>query len=248
MSAIFDTFVYHPVYNVLIFLYNSIPGQDFGVAIILTTVMLKLALLPLSRQQIESQKNMQELQPKIKALQKKHRDDKEKQSRAMMELYKKSGVHPLAGCLPLIIQTTFLIAIYRVLINISQAGLRAQTEDLYAFVADPGQINHFFLNIVDLSQPSYFFAVLAAVAQYYQIKTMVDRQPAKKPQPDTEEPDFAQIMNRQMIVILPIVILIVGFTLQSGLSLYILASTFFMIAQQEYIFRHTASPSLAPIP
>lgn len=238
MTAFFDLLVYNPIYNVLILLYNTVPGKDFGIAIILTTIVLKLVLLPLSRQQIESQKKMQELQPKIKALQHKYKDDKEKQTRAVMEFYKENKVNPVAGCLPLIIQLTFLIAIYRVLINVSEAGLRVQGGNLYSFVTDPGQINHLFLAFIDLTHPNYVFAVLAAAAQYYQTKIMISRQPkTEKKDGDSDEPDFAQIMTKQMLVIGPLLTLFIGFTFPAGLSLYWLVSTVFMIAQQEYILK-----------
>ena len=69
MGAIFHSIIYQPIYNVLIFLYNVIPGHDFGIAIILVTLILKLLLFPLSQKQIEQQKKLQELQPKIKAIQ-----------------------------------------------------------------------------------------------------------------------------------------------------------------------------------
>lgn len=241
MMAFFDTLVYNPIYNALIFLYNVVPGQDFGIAIILTTLILKFILLPLSRQQIESQKKMQELQPKIKALQHKHKDNKEKQTRAVMEFYKENKVNPLAGCLPLIVQLTFLIAIYRVLINVSTAGLKVQETSLYSFVTNPGQIHHLFLNIVDLTHPNYLFAVLAAAAQYYQTKIMIARQPKAEPKNDNETPDFATIMTKQMLIIGPLLTLFIGFTFPAGLSLYWLVSTLFMIAQQEYILK-TAKP------
>lgn len=238
--AFFDTLVYNPIYNVLIFLYNTVPGQDFGIAIILTTLVLKFILLPLSKQQIESQKKMQELQPKIKDLQQKYKDDKEKQTRAVMEFYKENKVNPLAGCLPLIVQLTFLIAIYRVLINVSTAGLLVEDINLYSFVANPGQINHLFISIVDLTKPNYLFAVLAAAAQYYQTKIMIARQP-KAEQKEGEAPDFATIMTKQMLVIGPLLTLFIGFTFPAGLSLYWLISTLFMIVQQEYILK-TAHP------
>lgn len=235
--AIFDALVYNPIYNVLIFLYNIVPGDDFGIAIILTTLILKFVLLPLSKQQIESQKKMQELQPKIKALQHKYKDDKEKQTRAVMDFYKENKVNPVAGCLPLIIQLTFLIAIYRVLINISEAGLQIQEASLYSFITDPGQINHLFLSFVDLTQPNYVFAILAAAAQYYQTKIMIARQPKAEPKDDSDGPDFATIMTKQMLIIGPLLTLFIGFTFPAGLSLYWLVSTLFMIAQQEYILK-----------
>ena len=122
MGYFFHSFIYEPIYNTLIYLYDVIPGYDFGVAIILTTILLKTLFIPLSKKQIESQKKMQELQPKIKELQQRYKNDKEKQTKAIMELYKEHKANPFTGCLPLIIQLVFLIAIYQVIINISQAG------------------------------------------------------------------------------------------------------------------------------
>ena len=93
---IFDTLIYHPLYNTLIFFYNVIPGHDFGIAIILITLLLKSVLIPLSKKQIESQKKMQELQPQMKEIQKKYKNDKEKQTKALMEFYNenKTSTYP----------------------------------------------------------------------------------------------------------------------------------------------------------
>ena len=119
MSLFFNEVVYRPIYNFLIFTYNIIPFHDFGIAIIIVTIILKLILVPLSRKQIESQKKMQEIQPKIKAIQEKYKGNKEKQTKAMMDFYKENKTNPFSGCLPTIFQLVFLIAIYRVLFNIS---------------------------------------------------------------------------------------------------------------------------------
>ena len=150
MSFLFNELVYQPIYNFLIFVYNIVPFQDFGIAIIIVTVAIKAVLIPLSRKQIESQKRMQEMQPRIKEIQNKYKNDKEKQSRALMEFYKENKVNPFSGCLPMIVQLIVLIAIYRVLFNISQNKLLADSSLLYSFIHNPGQINHMFLNIIDL--------------------------------------------------------------------------------------------------
>ena len=89
MSFLFNEFIYRPIYNLLVFIYNVIPFGDFGLAIIILTLIIRFIIIPLSRKQIESQKKIQELQPKIKEIQEKYKNDKEKQSRALMEFYKK---------------------------------------------------------------------------------------------------------------------------------------------------------------
>jgi YidC/Oxa1 family membrane protein insertase len=238
MMHIFDILIYQPLYNTLIFFYNFIPGHDFGVAVILTTLVLKSLLIPLSKKQIESQKKMQELQPKMKEIQQKYKDDKEKQTKALMEFYKVNKTNPLSGCLPLIIQLVFLIAIYRVIINISQAGFVVNPSDLYAFIPDPGAINHVFLRFMDLTKPNYVLAFLSAIAQYFQTKMLFQKQGVPDPKtPPSTEPDFATIMNKQMLYLGPGLTFFIGATFPAALALYWLFSTLFMIFQQMVIFK-----------
>lgn len=238
---VFDILIYQPLYNTLIFFYNIVPGHDFGIAVILTTLVLKFLLIPLSKKQIESQKKMQELQPKIKELQQKHKNDKEKQTKAIMEFYKENKTNPFSGCLPLIIQLFFLIAIYRVIINISEAGFMINPSDLYAFIPDPGAINHFFLSFMDLTKPNYVLAFLSAIAQYYQTKMFFQKQ-NMSPSKDaaSTEPDFAAIMNKQMLYLGPGLTFFIGATFPAALALYWLFSTLFMIFQQMVIFKPKA--------
>jgi len=244
MGFLFNAFIYKPLYNLLILIYNVVPFHDFGIAIIIVTVIIKLALFPLSRKQIESQRKMQILQPKIKEIQKKYKSDKEKQSRAMMELYKTHKANPLSGCLPLVFQLVFLIAIYRVFFNISTTGLRVDCANLYPFIANPGKINQYFLGIVDLSRainlgnltlasiPHIVLVILAAAAQYIQTKMLMAKQPAATKTKDKSEPDLATAMTQQMLYLGPLLTLFIGFKFPAGLALYWLVSTGFMIAQQ----------------
>jgi len=238
MMNLFHSFIYQPVYNVLVFFYNTVPGHDFGVAIILTTLLIKFLFIPLSQKQIESQKKMQELQPKIKELQKKYKDNKEEQTKAIMALYKENKANPLSGCLPLIVQLIVLIAIYRVIINISSAGFAVQLTDLYTFVSDPGPINHLFLRFVDLSKPNYVLALLSATAQYFQTKMLLQsNKGVASVSSDPDKPDFAEIMNKQMLYLGPGITFFVGVTFPAALALYWLVSTLFMIVQQKSLFR-----------
>jgi YidC/Oxa1 family membrane protein insertase len=236
MSEIFNLFVSQPIFNTLVFLYNIIPGHDFGIAIILTTIILKSVLLPLSKKQIESQKKLQDLQPQIKQLQEKNKDNKEKQTKELMQFYKDNKVNPFGGCLPLIVQLVFLIAIYRIIIQISDAGLIVETKNLYSFVSNPGNINHLFIGLINLTKPSIVLAVLAAVAQFWQTKMLMQSQPKTAPKEDGT-PDFAQMMTKQMLFLGPIMTLFIGIKFAAGLSLYWLISTLFAIFQQLYIFK-----------
>lgn len=244
MSFLFNEVVYRPLYNLLIFVYNIFPFHDFGIAIIIVTLLIKFFLMPLSRKQIESQKKMQEMQPKIKEIQAKYKNDKEKQSRALMDFYKENKTNPFSGCLPVIFQLVFLIAIYRVLFNISQDGLVANNSELYSFISNPGQINHFFLGIIDLSKiidwsqlsllvvPQLLLIVMAAGAQYIQMKMIMPKEVTEN---KSATPDISQMMSKQMMYLGPLLTLFIGVKFAAGLSLYWLVSTVFAIFQQKYL-------------
>lgn len=241
MNEFFTFLVYQPVYNLIIFLANLFPVANFGLAIVSATIVIKLIFLPLSKKQIESQKKLQELQPKMKAIQEKYKDDKERQSREMMELYKKHDVNPVMGCLPLIVQVIFLIAIYHVIMRISESGFGVDAGILYPFVADPGVLSHEFFGIASLEAPSILFAVLAAVGQFYQMKMLSQGKTVEKKESDGKDPDFATIMNKQMLYMGPILTLFIGIKFPSALSLYWLVSTIFSIAQQWSVLGKTKS-------
>lgn len=245
MSFLFNEIIYKPIYNLLVFVYSVVPLHDFGIAIIIVTVIIKFILIPLSKKQIESQKKMQELQPKIKEIQAKYKNDKEKQSRALMELYKEKKTNPFSGCLPLVVQLVFLIAIYRVLFNISNAGLAIDAAGLYPFISNPGQVNHMFLGIMDLSSvinfsnlslrnlPQIILIILAAFSQYVQTKMLMAKQESAGGQ--KKENDLSQIMSKQMLYLGPVLTLFIGIKFPAGLALYWLVSTVFMIVQQYYL-------------
>jgi YidC/Oxa1 family membrane protein insertase len=243
MTELFSFIVYDPLYNILVYFYDTIALQDFGLAIIATTLVLKGVLYPLSKKQIESQKKMQDIQPKIKEIQKKYKDDKERQAKELMGFYKKNKVNPLGGCLPLVVQLIFLIAIYRILLNISEAELLVNEQILYGFVSNPGHVDPLFLGMLDLSRPNVILAVVTAIAQYWQTKMLMDKHVKQKEEKKKEsekenkkqgnEPDFASMMTKQMLYIGPALTLFIGMTFAAGLMLYWLTSTIFMIVQQK---------------
>lgn len=233
MLAFFEVIAYNPIYNILISFYNIVPFKDFGVAIILTTLLIRFLIYPISKKQITSQKKLQELQPKIKEVQTKYKDNKEEQAKQMMTLYKEHGVNPVSGCLPIVIYLIVFITIYQVIIHIANAQFLADPAHLYSFVQNPGSINHMFLSLLDLTKPNIALAIVTAIAQYFQMKMILGRQPAAAPsEKKGDMADFASIMNKQMLYIAPIATLFIGVTFPAALSLYWLTSTLFMLAQQ----------------
>ncbi len=229
MINFYNTFLYQPIFNLLIFLYNIIPGKDIGVAIVVLTLIINLILFPLSLKRIKSQKILQELQPKLEELKKKHAHNKEDLSRATMELYRQQKINPFSSCLQLLIQLPFFIAIYQSF----QSGLKSANFNLiYNFIGNPGQINTISLNIIDLSQPNVILAGLAAIAQWWSAKMLMTK---KSPKIETaKDENMAAIMNKQMIFLMPLLTFYFGLKFPSGLALYWFMTTIITIAQQIY--------------
>lgn len=229
ITSLFNTLLYQPIFNALIFLYNLIP--DFGAALILLTVIIRLALFPLSRKSIRSQKEMSAIQPEIKKLQQKHKDDKQKQAQALMALYKERKINPMSGCLPLLIQLPILIALYRVLINV----FKPESFDvLYSFVARPETVNPMFLGFIDLSLRSIPLAILAGIAQFFQAKMIMPKQEKSQKQRAGKglAGQMSSMMSQQMTYFMPVITVLIALGLPGGLPLYWLVSTVFTIGQQ----------------
>lgn len=228
----FETIFYQPILNLLVFLYNIIPGHDIGVVIIVLTIILKLVLLPLSKQSLKSQKALQELQPKIEELKKKYANQKDELGRATMLLYKENKVNPLSSCLPLLIQMPFLFAVFKVFSN----GLTNGSLDLvYPFITKPEMINTVSFGFINLAERNVVFAVLAGLAQFWQSKMLVSKRPDIKTEGAKDE-DMASIMNKQMTYFMPIMTVFIGLSFPGGLSLYWLVTTVLTGLQQKYIF------------
>ena len=232
MSQIFKVIFYQPILNLLVFIYNIIPGHDLGITIIILTIIIKLVLWPLSNQSIKSQKSLQDLQPKIEEIKKKYANKKEEMGKAMLELYKNNKVNPFSSCLPLIIQLPFLFAVFGVFRNGLANGSLAL---VYPFIARPEVINNISLGFIDLSRPNIAMAVLAGIAQFWQVKMMSIQKPLVK-SPGAKDENMAAIMNKQMQYMLPIMTVVFGFSFPGGLMLYWLASTVLTALQQLYLY------------
>jgi len=230
----FQTFFYQPIFNLLIFLYDFIPGHDLGVVIIVLTIIIKLILFPLSKQSIKSQKALQDLQPKIDELKKKYADNKEEMGRAMMELYKQNKVNPFSSCLPLLIQLPFLYAVFMVF----RAGLKnGSLSMVYSFIPKPESINPIAFGFVNLSAPNIVLAVAAGLAQFWQAKMMMTRK-AELDVKESQDENMMAMMNKQMLYFMPALTVFIGMTLPGGLSLYWFITTALTALQQLYIFKH----------
>ena len=234
MTFLFDLIFYKPVLNFLVFLYNHLPAHDFGLSIIILTVVIKLVLYPLSQHTIKSQKELQELQPKLEELKTKFKDNKEEQAKATMALYREHKINPFSSCLPLIIQLPFLFAVFKVFRTFGQT---MDTSMLYSFTNVPEFSNGLKLfNYIDLSKPNVVLAVLAGGAQFWQTKMMMTKKPAIKT-PDSQDENMASIMNKQMMYMMPIITIVIGVSLPGGLTLYWFVFSILSALQQLYVFK-----------
>ena len=236
MTQLFNVVLYQPIFNLLVWLYNIIPGNDIGIAIIVLTVIIKAVLYPLSIQSIKAQKAMKDLQPKLEDLKKRFKDNKEQLSREMMALYKREKINPASSCLPLLIQLPFFIAVYRVF----RTGLSNGSLDmLYSFVYNPGTLNPIAFGFLDLSKPNVYLALLAGAAQFWQAKMMTTKQPPKQVQGKEASKDegITAAMNKQMLYIMPVITVVIGMSLPGGLALYWFITTLLMALQQLYFFK-----------
>lgn len=229
MKALLKAAIYTPLFNVLIFLVWLMPNHSLALAIIGLTLIIRLVFLPSSLKQGVSQEKLRLLQPKIKELQSKHKNDRTAQSKAMMGLYKQAGTSPWGACLPMIVQLIVLILLYRVF----QIGLSTARFDLlYSWVPRPDSINTFFFGI-NLSQPDlWVLPILAGIFQFLQSFLAM---PKKDPKQKDDNPMMAA--TSQMMYFFPIITVFIARKLPAALAIYWITTSLFMVLQQLYINR-----------
>ena len=228
IGSIFNTLLYKPLLNLLILLYENVAFHDLGIAIILITIVVRVILLPLFEKQARYQLVMQKIQPKIKEAEKKHKGDREKQTAAMMEIYKEHKTNPFSGFLLLFIQIPILIALYKIISAVLGSGFGA---DLYSFIPHPETINIMFLGLINLGKANILIVVLAAVAQFFQAKTTMFK---KKP---GEEETPQEKAGRTMVYVTPLLTIFLFYNFPAAISLYWLVASVFSVVQQIIIKR-----------
>lgn len=198
---------------------------NFGVAIILLTVVVRAALFPIAQKGFASMAAMKAIQPKMKELQTKYKDDKLRQQQEMQKLFKDEGVNPLAGCLPMLLQMPILYALYKVFvlaIDMRHQPFVLWIEDLSA--PDPAMILNLF-GLLPFTPPSFLgigvLAVLLGVTMWLTFKL---------------NPAPADPVQQQMFAIMPWVLMFAMAPFAAGLLLYWTTSNILTIAQQKYLY------------
>lgn len=229
LSNIWNAILYKPLVNILAFLVAIIPGGDVGVAVVALTILVKLAIFPLSQRSIESQAKMNLLTPELNKI-KKSGASKEEQAKATFELYKKNKTNPFSGCLLLLIQLPIIFALYYVFLK----GINFDGNLLYSFIKSPEHINMNFLGLIDISQKSLLLAILAGISQFFQAYLM------PKPLPSSDksgsfQDSFAKSMQLQMKYVFPIIVVFIAYSISGAVALYWVTSNIFAIGQQIYV-------------
>ena len=252
-SNIFNKLLVIPILNILMGIYNlflfiGLPGA-LGLSLIFLTIVIRLILTPLTIQQLKSAHLLKKLKPQLDKLNKKHKGDKTKLHQEQLKLYQQAGINPAAGCLPLLLQMPILIALYNLFFRILGNGNLAQV------VGEVNKVVYFpFLKInsLDLSFFGFNLAhkpanwqkhgwflllvpVITAILQYVQTKMMTPVEPASgkkdKEEKDKKE-DMGETMQKQMSIMMPLMIGFFAYSFPLGLALYWNTFTVFGILQQ----------------
>jgi YidC/Oxa1 family membrane protein insertase len=246
IAKTFRAFITKPLLNALIFIASVIPGHDLGLAIILLTLAVKLALFIPTQHALEGQKKMQLLQPKFEAVRREYKDNPTKMQEETMKIWKEHKINPFQSCLPLLVQFPVLIGLFYVV----QDGVHL---DLSRHLIYPIYQNlswtfdTHFLGL-DLTKPYvWIFPPLLVVLQYLQIKlslVIADKKKAKQiAATTTPEADTPQEMQQKMMLyVLPLVIGFFSLSYASALSIYWGFSTLFAIGQQLLVNREHIRP------
>lgn len=197
-------FIAKPMGALLLLIYNFV--GNYGITLIIVTLLVKLALYPLYAKQIKSSGVMAEMQPKMKQLQQKYANDKETLNVKMMELYKEEGFNPSAGCLPMVIQMPIIFGLFALLRN--PTGYTGDPAMLFA-------VHESFLWMDDLSHPDlWILPILAGIATYFSFSISQNQQAAS-----TDQNGMGGMM-KMMKYIFPVMIVLMGRTFPAGLTIY----------------------------
>jgi len=233
-----NTFFVDPMINALLWIY-TVAWHNFGLAIIIFTVLVRLLLYPLTKQQLEGAEAMQKLQqnPEWKKIQAKYKNDREKLAQEQMRLYKELGINPFASCLPSLIQLPIIFALYYAVIKaLAHAPIELinLSRHIYPFFNTAALIplNSRFL-WMDLGRPEFLhipgipfgiptLAILVGITSYFQAKVMT---------PTTGQGQQSAMMNQMSTIYMPLLLFYFTLTFASGLGLYFLTSNIATVVQ-----------------
>jgi len=215
MISLFNKIFYQPLFSLLIYIYNNVAFHDFGLTVIILTIIVRVVLYPVFHKGAKDQAIMQRLAPKLNEIKKKHKNDKEKLAIETMRLYKEYKVNPFSQfALLILVQLPILIALFRIFSK---------------SINTVPNLNPQFLNLVNLAKPSIILVLLAALSQYFQVKLTL---PAQTNQNLSKEEKMAKQMSAMTLYFMPVLTIVILYKLPSAMALYWLTTTVFSVIQQ----------------
>lgn len=211
-GGIWDKYFVYPFKWLMIESADLLFGS-YGLAIIAVTILVRLLILPLMMKQLKSSKKMQELQPEIKKIQEKYKNDPQKGQQEMIKLYQLHNVNPLSGCLPILVQMPILIAFYHAIVR---------TEEI--------RLHDFLWLQLGKTDPYFILPIVAALTTYLQQWITMHKMPSMMENPQM----------KMMLYVMPVLILVFAISLPSALSLYWVIGNLFSIVQTYFIYRDPA--------
>lgn len=263
---IFDLLVVQPIFNLLIGLYSVIPGGDFGISLIIFTVLVRFALYPLIKKQLHQTQAMKKLQPELARIKREAKGNRQLEGMQMMELYKKHGVNPFRSIGILLIQLPIFIALYHVIQIFTQHrdqiakftyGFMENIGPIKQLIEAPNQFNETFIGLVDLTKAAITtngvdwilvgLAIVAAVTQYVMSKqTMPHSEPTKGLRQvmaeaaegkQADQAEMNAIVMTKMIKVLPFMMFFIMISVPGALALYYAVSNIVAMMQQGYLLK-----------
>ncbi len=263
---IFDLIIVQPIFNLLLGLYSIIPGGDFGVSLIIFTILVRFALFPLVKKQLHQTQAMKKMQPELKRIKAKAKGNKQMESMMMLELYKKHGVNPFRSIGILLIQLPIFIALYSVIRIFTQnrAEIAHYTYSfmqnigpIHQLIQHPNQFNEKLFGIIDLTKTAFsnhgvdlfvvVLALLAATTQYIMSKQTMPQAESKKRLRDVmaeaadgkqaDQSEMNAIVSGKMIKVLPFFMFFIMISVPGALALYYAVSNLVAVGQQSYLLK-----------
>lgn len=260
----FDTLIVQPIFNILMFIYSLVPGGDFGITLIIFTVLIRFALYPLVKKQLHQTKLMRKIQPQLVRIKENAKGDKQLEAMQMMELYKRTGISPFRSILILLIQLPIFIGLYQVIQIVTthrediarySYGFIEQLEPIKYVIENPHSFNQKMLGFIDLTKTTFSdnriniallaLALISAVTQYIMSKqTMPTTGPSKKLKQifaeaaegkQSSQSDMNAAVTNGMLKFMPIMMFFIMVGLPGALALYYTISNLVAVGQQHYL-------------
>lgn len=242
----YHTYIFIPLYNMLIGIMDLFPWMDMGVAVIVFTCVVKFILFPLSKKAIISQIKMKAVEPKVAELREKYKSDQKLMGQKLMELYKENNVNLFSMLFPILIQFPIIIAMYSVF---ARSGLPVVNESyLYSFIHVPVANVH-FLGLIDTTKTSLIISILVAVSQFAYLQySSIQQKKSSTATLNTKDSSVPSVfagnaMMNQMKYIFPVIIFFISLKLSAAIGIYWVVSNLFTLCQ-DYWVRHSHSKKM----